>query len=461
MAMTLSDGAWVPARHLMAIDREVSRAVMGYGPRILVIEAPPRHGKSEYTSKYLPTWLAAIQPNKNTILSSYEASFARSWGQKARDLVNEHSKTLGVSVSRSQSAANDWGIQGHSGGMKTAGAGGPLTGKGAHVFICDDLIKNHEEALSPTVRASHWDWWQSTASTRIEPGGLAILMGTRWHAEDLQGKVLTAAETGEGPPVLRIKLPAIAEDGDWLGRAPGDPLWPERWSLEVLHQRRKALDAYWWGSLYQQGPGRHGSTEWPDDYWGDHLWVNEMPASFERGAIGVDPSKGKNAKKGDYSSIEFAGVSKGLIYVDGTIRRRPSEQIVADGLDHATKYSGSLHGFGVEVNQFQELLVGMFETQREERKLPPLPVCEITNTVNKKLRISRLGPYFNGRKIRLLDTPDNRLLIEQCKQFSMREISGVHDDGPDALEMALRTLIETHGGEVRDDGLGDSLVSMD
>ena len=201
-----------------------------------------------------------------------------------------------------------------------------------------------------------------------------------------------------------------------------------------------------------------GRRRWPSDYWDDHIWVQEMPRIFDRGAIAVDPSKGKNSMRGDYSSIYFAGVKDSLIYLDGTNRRRPTEEIISDGLDWATKYAHSLHGFGIEINQFQELLVGEYERQIEERKMAPLPIYTINNLVNKKLRIGRLGPYFARRKVRILDTPDNRLLVEMLKSFSMKDVRGVHDDGPDAVEMALRTIIELGGGEVRDDGLGESLI---
>lgn len=460
MAMTLSQGQWLPAPHLMAIDRELTRALSGRGPRIVVIEAPPRHGKSEYVSKHLPTWLAAAKPNWKTILTSYEARFAKSWGRKVRDQVEANSGLLGVKVDRFKRASDDWQLAGFEGGMKTAGAGGALTGSGAHVLIADDTIKNAEEALSPTIRHGLWDWWQSTAATRIEPGGLAILMQTRWHEEDLSGRVIAAAESGEGPPVNRIHLPAIAEDNDWLGREPGEALWPARWPIEVLRQKERALDRYWWESLYQQQPGRHGSTEWPEEYWGQHLWVDQMPEAFDFGAIAVDPSKGKHATKGDYSAIVFVGVKDGLLWIDSSVRRRPVEDIVRDGIDMALRHNGSFHAFGIEVNQFQELLVGEYERQLAERKLTPLPIHTIDNRVNKKLRIGRLGPYFARLKVRLLDTPDNRLLIKQCSQFSMRDISGVHDDGPDAMEMAIRILVELQGGEIRDDGLGTSLVEM-
>ena len=459
MAHSQSRGKWKTSSHLIAIDQAVVNAIEGIGPRIVVIEAPPRHGKSEYCSHWLPQWYLTSFPDRSIILTSYEATFARSWGRRDRDSMTELQAFTGLHVNRGQASAAEWKLAGFDGGMKTAGAGGSITGKGANLLIVDDPIKNAEEAMSPTIREKLWDWWQTTASTRLEPGGVAIIIATRWHKEDLSGMLIQAADSGTGEPISRLHLPAIAGENDQLGRAPGEALWPERWPIEEMLKRQKSMDNFWWSSLYQQDPGRHGSMEWPDEYFANIL-TEEFPDSFELGVIAVDPSKGKEAKRGDYSGIIFVGLSGGKLWVDASLERRPTEQIVSDGIDHAQLYGPWLHGFAIEINQFQELLVGEFQRQVTERGHLPLPIFTITNTVNKKLRISRLGPYFSGGSIRIRNNAGGRLLVEQCRNFSQRDVSGVHDDGPDALEMAIRTGIEIQGGQVSDDGLGDRLGSM-
>jgi hypothetical protein len=211
-ATHLSGGKWLLTRHLAHIDRVITETIFNPEmPRLIVIEAPPRHGKSEFTSKWLPAWHAGIFPDKRVILTSYEATFARKWGREARSILEEHGHRFGVRIDPAHSAVNDWGIAGHAGGMNTSGIGGPLTGRGADLLIVDDPIKNAEESLSQTVRDAHWDWWQSTASTRIEPGGIAIVMATRWHSDDLSGRLLQASAGGEGIALTHIHLPAIAE----------------------------------------------------------------------------------------------------------------------------------------------------------------------------------------------------------------------------------------------------------
>lgn len=134
---------------------------------------PPRHGKSELVSRYFPAWYIGAFPEKRIILASYEADFAASWGRKARNLLEEHGPSLfGVSVSKDSSAASRWDLEDYEGGMTTAGVRGPITGKGAHIAIIDDPVKNDQEAMSQTYRDATWDWYRATFSTRIQMQGL-------------------------------------------------------------------------------------------------------------------------------------------------------------------------------------------------------------------------------------------------------------------------------------------------
>ena len=138
--------------------------------------------------------------------------------------------------------------------MVTAGVGGPITGKGADILIIDDPVKNAEEANSQTYRDKTWEWYQSTAYTRLEPKGAIILIMTRWHEDDLAGRLLKHMQNGTGEKWEVINLPAIAEENDLLGRKPGEPLWPERYDLKELNRIKDTTGSYWWSALYQQRP---------------------------------------------------------------------------------------------------------------------------------------------------------------------------------------------------------------
>lgn len=446
-AWTVNEGRWKLARHLHLINRKLTDLAAGRIKRLMIF-CPPRHGKSELCSKHLPAWYLGTFPDRRVMLASYSAEFASDWGLKARRLIEEHGHLFGVRVSSDSAAKSNWTIDRHGGGMVTAGIGGPFTGRGCNLMVIDDPIKNNEDALSPTIRDKHWDWWLSTASTRLEPSGSVLLMMTRWHPDDLAGRLLK--EHSAEWEVL--SLPALAGHDDPLHRQPGEALWPQQWPTHDLERIKLNQTAYWWRAMYQQQPGRHEKFEWPDEYF-NGIWCSYWPDHFDARLVAVDPSKGKDARKGDYSAIVFCGIADGKLWVDSSIERRPVTKLVRDVAEFSRR-SAAL-AVGVEINQFQELLEPEIARTAAEMGGPPLPLYGITNTVNKHLRIGRLGPYLARKEIMFRDTPDNRLLVEMLKEFP----NGDHDDGPDALEMAIRLGIELHGGTV-DDGIGSNLLQQ-
>lgn len=247
-------GAWQPARHLDLLCSRLEAVERGGIKRLMVFE-PPRHGKSEVVSKKFPAWFLGRNPDEEVILTSYAAELAYDFSRIARDTLREWGPRLwGVSVAQDSSAIGRWGIQGHRGGLTAAGVGGPITGRGAKVAICDDPFKNYEEAASATIREKVLKWYKSTFRTRLAPGGAIVLVMTRWHQEDLAGTLQREFEEGAGEEWEVISLPAIAEENDILGRKPGEPLWPERYPLEELQKLKFALGSYLWAALYQQRP---------------------------------------------------------------------------------------------------------------------------------------------------------------------------------------------------------------
>jgi predicted phage terminase large subunit-like protein len=257
---TLADARFRRPPHIDRIDRELTDAIArsmsreDERPEILLVEVPPRHGKSTIISEYTPAWYVGTFPDRRVILASYEADFASTWGAKARNHLEDFGRELyGVRVNQRSKSAKRWDLERQPGGMVTAGVGGPITGKGAHLLIVDDPVKNAEQAMSETIREKHWDWWLSTARTRLEPGALVAVLMTRWHEADLGGRMLQAAEDG-GDPVTELRFPALALEGDPLGREPGEALWPDRYSAEYLAHTKEVLGAYWWAAMYQGTP---------------------------------------------------------------------------------------------------------------------------------------------------------------------------------------------------------------
>lgn len=249
-AEIISKGKWLNAPHLEMIDSLLIDLSLRNINK-LIINMPPRHGKSELISKYFPFWYLGNFPEHKVILTSYEATFASQWGRKVRDLIDEHGKHLfGIEVSKDSSAVSNFALK--SGGyMSCAGAGGPLTGKGADLLIIDDPVKNDAEANSSTIRQNIWDWFTSTAFTRLEPNGIIVIVMTRWHEDDLCGRISSSSFAKDWK---MLSIPAVAVENDFLGRNEGKALWSKRFNIEKLNEIRTHIGSYWFSALYQQMP---------------------------------------------------------------------------------------------------------------------------------------------------------------------------------------------------------------
>lgn len=439
-ARLASGGLWACPPHLQLLNRRLMDMASGEISR-LIVSMPPRHGKSEFCSRYFPAWYVGRHPGRRVILTSYEATFAEAWGRRARDLLREHGKRMfDVEVRADVSAARNWELT-TGGGMATAGVGGAITGKGADLLIVDDPVKNADEAVSPTIRAKVWEWWRSTAYTRLEPGGSALIVMTRWHPEDLAGMLLRGAdETGDVWHELR--LPALAEADDPLGRARGQALWPERFDERTLAKIRGSLGDYWWNALYQQTPRNIEGVEWPESYF-DGVWFDEWPdrGRAELRLIALDPSKGKNSRHSDYCALTIGYLVDGLLYVDAVIERIPLRLIAERFAELAAEHQCQV-GI-VESNAFQELLAAPIRAAVEAAG-HDMRLVLAANTTNKIVRIRGLSEPLANRKMRFRrGSKGSDLLVRQLRQFPRDD----HDDGPDSLEMLWRlTTRETAAG---------------
>lgn len=258
-----SKGKWKRAPHLDIINHFLVLATKREEKKI-IINLPPRHGKSEFASKYFPAWYLMKFKNHRIILTSYGAKFASSWGKKVLQLINDWGVELaGVKISSKSKSVSGFDIEEFGGGMDSVGIGGSLTGRGANLLIIDDPVKNDREAHSKKIRDNIWDWFISTAYTRLEPDGIIIIIMTRWHEDDLVGRILKRSEIidsfGEFQGDWRvIKIPAIAEQNDLLGRKTGEALWCERYDISKLNEIKQIIGSYWFESLYQQNPRPEG-----------------------------------------------------------------------------------------------------------------------------------------------------------------------------------------------------------
>jgi predicted phage terminase large subunit-like protein len=260
LAAECSEYRWDNAPHIIVIG-ELLSFLVGKKNQKLIVNMPPRHGKSELISRYFPFWYLMHNPTKQIIFSTYDQSFAATTGRFVRDLVKRHGKRYGIELRRDASAKEDFLLT-TGGGMISVGAGGSLTGRGADLLIIDDPIKNDMEATSNVIRDNIWQWFNTTAFTRIEPGGMVVVVMTRWHEDDLCGRILKqernylAKHKDKKAKWTLLKLPAIATEQDVVGRKVGEPLWANRYDLERLGEVHEQMGDYWFNALYQQTPQR-------------------------------------------------------------------------------------------------------------------------------------------------------------------------------------------------------------
>lgn len=259
---TYHDPAYVADRFHRDLAAHLDRVIDGSLRRV-IIQAPPQHGKSRLASVELPAAWLGRHPDQPVIATSYGADLAYRHSREVQRVVGLDAwrEVYGeLRISRRHGAVKDWGLEGHRGGLVAAGVGGPITGRGAQLGIIDDPFKNWRDAQSLNLREQVWDWYRSTFLTRVWEQGRIVVIATRWHPDDLIGRLLEA-EPGEW---VVLNYPAVAEADpggtlkgwrpDTLDRAAGEPLAPNRFSLDFLERQRVKLGPVMWAALYQQRP---------------------------------------------------------------------------------------------------------------------------------------------------------------------------------------------------------------
>ncbi len=452
--------AW-DSRHVRYVTEKLMAVERGEIKRLMIFE-PPRHFKSQSASVHFPAWVLGRNPEKRIATTSYSSSLAETFSRQSRDKIVEYGQELfDIKVSSKSSAVDNWSLEGHIGGMVATGVGGSLTGKGCDILLIDDPHKDREEANSQTIRNKVWDWYTSTAYTRLEPDGAIILILTRWHEDDLAGRLIKAMEQSDGEQWDIVSFPAIAEQHDVLGRKLGEPLWPERFNLAKLQSIRVSIGSREFTSLYQQKPqaleGGAFKAPWIQ-------WYTKKDITFENDAWyfrgqplkiyqGVDPATTEKTYSDDFVNLTIAVTPAFEVLVFDVIADQfdPGDQanlIAENYLDWVPEQ------IGMEDNGGQKYLVA--EVKKWHRTHPGHPIIKvraITNTADKYSRITRNVPFVEAGGLYLRSSlpneegwidmdrlpnvrihPKMRKLYEQLVTFSPKM---THDDVADALDIAI------------------------
>lgn len=311
-----------PAPHHRLIIRELEAFVFGDEYDVLLLHAPPGSAKSTYLSVLFVSWYLANFPRNNVLFATHSIEFAQRWGRRVRNDIATDGPVLGIDMSQDNAAADRWAIR-QGGEYYGVGAGVGISGFRADLGLGDDLFGNREDAYSETVRRKRWDWYVDDFSARLKPKAKRILMNTRWHEEDVAGRVIDQINKG----IVRgkiITIPAVAEDNDPLGRKPGEYLWDDPGGYNYgayLRERRKETSPMMWAALFQQRPAPEEGDYFKAD------WLKPYTATPARDTMRVYGASdyAVTADGGDYTVHVVVGLDpEGRMYLLDMWRKQAS-----------------------------------------------------------------------------------------------------------------------------------------
>ena len=430
-------GIWLPARHNDLICQRVEAVERGDITRLMIF-MPPRHGKSMTISETFPSWFIGKDPNRRVIEASYGDSLAKKFGGANKKKVEAFGKDIfNIRIDRNVAMKTNWNIDGYRGGMISAGIGGSITGEGADLLIIDDPIKNRKEAESDTYRSMVWDEWQNTLLTRLHPGGRVIIILTRWHEQDLAGKLLKEeGQVEEGGKWHVLSLPAVAEANDPMGRDEGEPLWPEHgYDLVWAEDMKKAVGSYTWASLYQQQPRPRDEArmlrrewfkivpDWPRDAKGVRFW--DLAAT-----------EAKKGKDPDFTAGAFVVEKNGLYWIVDIRRTRTSPL----GVENLVKQTAETDSKKVHIWMEQEPgSSGVNNIDHYRRNvLKGYTFRGVLATGSKELRAYPLSAAAEAGNVFLVKGAWNKDFLDEVDVFGTG--AAEHDDQVDGVSGAFEAL---------------------
>lgn len=461
------EAGWVHEDICRRLERFVQAVAEGKEPRMLLM-MPPRSGKSEIGSRHFPPWVLGQHPDWEIIAASHTSSLTLSFSRYIRDLMRDPAYKVvfpDAYLDPASQSVENWNLL-NGGGYLAAGVGTGITGRGAHILLLDDLVKDIEAADSVTIRENTWEWYASTAYTRLAPGGGVLGIMTWWSEDDWAGRIQKVSDSGEGDKFEVVRYPALNEEGDEyiLEKLPGQPIeqfspgstipegailtrkhntaiHPARYTTEAMQRIKRNLIGVGqkriWSALYQQNPV-------PDEglYFGKSMmrFYASRPSRADLQVFQAWDFAITEDAQNDYTvGVTLGQDSRDNLYVLDVRRFKTGDGdiIIENILDYYEEWGepgNSVDLLGFEDGQIWKALASSYQRACETRRL--YPSFEVLQPLTDKMvRAQPLRGRMQAGKVYFDEHAD---WYEELRKELMRFPAGKHDDQIDALAWAVR-----------------------
>lgn len=444
--------AVMPDYQIGWVHREICAKLMEFYVRVkekdsprLIITMPPRHGKSQLSSRNFPPWGFGVDPNTHIMNASYSSYLAESMNRDVQKIMqSDNYRQIFPSINLLQNKKNNgvksvktssfFEIPGYSGSLQSAGVDGGITGRGADILSIDDPFKNRKEADSPTIRNNVWDWYASTAYTRLSPGGGILVTVTRWHEDDLVGRLLDAMKHGGKDNWTIINYPAIAERDERF-RKKGEALHPERFNLEALQRIKANIGEYEWSALYQQHPTPRGGGIIKKK-WIRH-WKT-LPRVYDRIIQSWDFTFGKSNTSDRVSGQVWMKSGANYYLLDNNTDKMDFVEQQRAMIAMSSKWENAIEKL-VEAKANGEAIMSSLRSIISGMK-PYQP------RGSKEARLYAVSPLFESGNVYLPPQSDDYPWVDDYEYELLSFPNGQYDDQVDSTTMALDELKGVSGG---------------
>lgn len=446
------DAGWVHEDICERLEKFSQDIVDKKSPRLMLL-MPPRAGKSELASKMFPPWHLGRNPNHEFICAAYNISLMIGFSKKIKDIIDstEYQTTFDTRLDPMNRSNDEWGTLA-GGAYVAAGVGGGITGKGAHALVVDDPIRNSEDSESAGVRESLWDWYGSTAYTRLAPGGGVLVIQTWWHDDDLAGRLQEAMTDPLADQFDVVKYPAIAEADEYheiatkkivrfapdekkplktthrLLRKRGEALHPERFDYKRLMQIKRTISPKFWSALYQQNPVPEDGAFFTKDMFtrGEMPWMKNYTVRCTWD-FAISEKRQNDYTVGTvivHDEDDILHVAEQVAFKSGDVLR-----IVCAILDLAQKWHHRTMILGFEDGQIWRTMEAVLRKEMRSRRV--YPTIEVLKPLTDKK--VRAGPLQGRMQQGMVSFNNTGNWYEETQREMLRFPSGTHDDRVDSL----------------------------